>query len=96
MADTKTKNDIKFGPLLIKKFSLSDRVAHRFEPSGMDLMGVIHTDFKKGFICAEVYSYDSIKEFGSEAAVKENGKLRREGKDYHPKDGDIMFFRFNV
>ncbi len=58
--------------------------------------GVIHTDFQKGFICAEVYSYDSIKEYGSELAVREKGKLRREGKDYIVKDGDIMFFKFNV
>ena len=57
---------------------------------------VIHTDFQRGFICAEVYTYDAIHELGSEAMVKENGKLRREGKDYRPKDGDIMFFRFNV
>ena len=64
--------------------------------SAPECAGVIHTDFKKGFICAEVYTYDAIKEFGSELAVKENGKLRREGKDYLPKDGDIMFFRFNV
>lgn len=58
--------------------------------------GVIHTDFKKGFIRAEVYHYDAIKEHGSELAVKEAGKLKVEGKDYMPKDGDIMFFRFNV
>ena len=64
--------------------------------SAPECAGIIHTDFLKGFICAEVYTYDAIHEFGSEAAVKENGKLRREGKDYHPKDGDIMFFRFNV
>ena len=64
--------------------------------SAPECAGVIHTDFKKGFICAEVYSYDSIKTYGSEAAVKENGKIERKGKDYYPKDGDIMFFRFNV
>ena len=58
--------------------------------------GVIHTDFQRGFICAEVYSFDSIKQFGSELAVKENGKLRTEGKGYLPNDGDIMFFKFNV
>ncbi len=58
--------------------------------------GIIHTDFEKGFIKAEVYSYDAIHELGSEAAVKEAGKLRTEGKGYYPKDGDIMFFRFNV
>ena len=58
--------------------------------------GVIHTDFERGFICAEVYTYDSIHELGSELAVKEAGKLRTEGKGYYPKDGDIMFFKFNV
>ena len=58
--------------------------------------GVIHTDFERGFICAEVYTYDSIHELGSESAVKVNGKLRTEGKGYYPKDGDIMFFKFNV
>ncbi|NCA97236.1 MAG: redox-regulated ATPase YchF, partial [Bacteroidia bacterium] len=58
--------------------------------------GVIHTDFQKGFIKAEVYSYQVIHELGSELAVKEAGKLRIEGRDYLVKDGDIMFFRFNV
>ena len=57
--------------------------------------GIIHTDFEKGFIKAEVYSYEDIMTYGSEAKLKEAGKLRLEGKDYHPKDGDIMFFRFN-
>ena len=64
--------------------------------SAPETAGVIHTDFQKGFICAEVYSYEDIKELGSEAAVKEAGKLKTEGKGYHPKDGDIMFFKFNV
>jgi len=58
--------------------------------------GVIHTDFERGFICADVYSYNDIKVLGSESAVKEAGKLRMEGKGYFPKDGDIMFFKFNV
>ena len=58
--------------------------------------GVIHTDFQRGFICAEVYPYDAIHLLGSESAVKEAGKLRTEGKTYVPKDGDIMFFKFNV
>ena len=58
--------------------------------------GIIHTDFEKGFICAEVYPYEAIHELGSEAAVKEAGKLRTEGRGYFPKDGDIMFFKFNV
>lgn len=64
--------------------------------SAPDCAGVIHNDFKRGFIKAEVYTYDDIMEFKTEAKLKENGKLRIEGKDYHPQDGDIMFFRFNV
>lgn len=64
--------------------------------SANECAGIIHTDFKKGFIRAEVYSYEAIHEFKSEQAVKEAGKLKSEGKDCLPKDGDIMFFRFNV
>ncbi|MFA5421715.1 MAG: redox-regulated ATPase YchF [Bacilli bacterium] len=58
--------------------------------------GIIHTDFQKGFIKAEVYSYEIIHDLKSEMAVKEVGKLRIEGRDYAVEDGDIMFFRFNV
>lgn len=58
--------------------------------------GVIHTDFEKGFIRAEVMKYNHFVEFGSEAAVKEAGKFRVEGKEYVVEDGDIMHFRFNV
>ena len=61
-----------------------------------DCAGVIHTDFKKGFIRAEVYKYDDIITYGSEQAIKDAGKLRVEGKDYVVNDGDIMFIRFNV
>ena len=57
---------------------------------------VIHTDFEKGFIKAEVISYDDFIQYGSEAACRENGRLRIEGKEYIVKDGDIMHFRFNV
>ena len=64
--------------------------------SAPECAGVIHTDFQKGFICAEVYPYEAIHELGSEHAVKDAGKIRTEGKGYYPKDGDIMFFRFNV
>jgi ribosome-binding ATPase YchF (GTP1/OBG family) len=64
--------------------------------SASQCAGVIHTDFQKGFIKAEVYSYEAIIEYGTELAVKEAGKLRIEGRDYIVKDGDIMFFRFNV
>lgn len=61
-----------------------------------DCAGVIHTDFKKGFIRAEVYSYDDFMQYGSETALKDAGKLRVEGKDYIVEDGDIMHIRFNV
>lgn len=58
--------------------------------------GVIHTDFEKGFIRAEVISFDDYVKYGSEAKVKEAGKMRVEGKDYIVQDGDVMHFRFNV
>ncbi|MDG1685640.1 MAG: redox-regulated ATPase YchF [Flavobacteriaceae bacterium] len=58
--------------------------------------GVIHTDFEKGFIRAEVISYADYDNYASEAKVKEAGKMRVEGKDYVVKDGDVMHFRFNV
>lgn len=57
---------------------------------------VIHTDFEKGFIKAEVISYEDFIKFGSEAAARDNGRLRIEGKEYIVQDGDIMHFRFNV
>ena len=58
--------------------------------------GVIHTDFEKGFIRAEVISFADYDNYGSEAKVKESGKMRVEGKDYVVQDGDVMHFRFNV
>ena len=58
--------------------------------------GIIHSDFEKGFIRAEVFSYDDLIQYGSESKVKEAGKFRVEGKEYIVKDGDIMHFRFNV
>ena len=58
--------------------------------------GVIHTDFEKGFIRAEVIKYDDYIQYGSEAAVREAGKMGIEGKEYVVQDGDIMHFRFNV
>ncbi|HEX5001220.1 MAG TPA: redox-regulated ATPase YchF [Bacteroidia bacterium] len=58
--------------------------------------GVIHTDFEKGFIRAEVIHYDDYVKFGSEQACKEAGKLSVEGKEYVVEDGDVMHFRFNV
>ena len=58
--------------------------------------GLIHTDFEKGFIRAEVMSYDDLIKYGNELKVKENGKIRLEGKEYIMQDGDICHFRFNV
>ena len=58
--------------------------------------GIIHTDFEKGFIRAEVISYEDLIKYGSELKVKEAGKARLEGKDYLMQDGDICHFRFNV
>jgi GTP-binding protein YchF len=58
--------------------------------------GVIHTDFEKGFIRAEVIHYADYVEYGSEAAARDNGKLNIEGKEYVVQDGDVMHFRFNV
>ena len=58
--------------------------------------GVIHTDFERGFICAECYHYNDLLKFTSPSKVKEAGLLRLEGKEYEVKDGDILMFRFNV
>ena len=58
--------------------------------------GVIHTDFQKGFIKAEVVSFDELDEFGSMAEAKAKGRVRMEGKDYVMADGDVVEFRFNV
>ena len=58
--------------------------------------GKIHTDFERGFIRAEVVSYDDLMACGTHAAAKEKGLVRLEGKEYVVQDGDIMLFRFNV
>ncbi|MBQ6222083.1 MAG: redox-regulated ATPase YchF [Solobacterium sp.] len=58
--------------------------------------GIIHTDFERGFIRAEIYSYEDLMEYKTEPALKEHGKIRLEGKEYVMRDGDIVFFRFNV
>jgi len=58
--------------------------------------GVIHSDFEKGFIRAEVISYEDFIKYGGEQGAKEAGALRLEGKDYVVEDGDVMHFRFNV
>ncbi|MCI6810278.1 MAG: redox-regulated ATPase YchF [Spirochaetia bacterium] len=58
--------------------------------------GVIHTDFEKGFIRAEAYTIDDLRQYGDEAAIKAAGKYRQEGKEYVVQDGDVLFFKFNV
>jgi hypothetical protein len=58
--------------------------------------GVIHSDFERGFIKADAYHCENLFEFGSEQAVKVKGLYRSEGKEYIVKDGDILFFKFNV
>jgi hypothetical protein len=64
--------------------------------TGPEAAGVIHTDFEKGFIRAQVYSLADLEKYGSEAAIKAAGKMRIEGKEYVVQDGDIMHFLFNV
>lgn len=64
--------------------------------TGPQAAGVIHTDFEKGFICAETILYNDFVQLGSEAKAKEAGKMRQEGKTYVVQDGDVMHFRFNV
>jgi ribosome-binding ATPase YchF (GTP1/OBG family) len=58
--------------------------------------GIIHTDFEKGFIRAEIIGYDNFVEFNGEQGAKDAGKWRLEGKEYIVKDGDVIHFRFNV
>ena len=58
--------------------------------------GVIHTDFERGFICAEVIAYDDFVRLGGEQAAKEQGRMRLEGRDYVIHEGDVCHFRFNV
>ncbi|MEL7472694.1 MAG: DUF933 domain-containing protein, partial [Planctomycetota bacterium] len=58
--------------------------------------GVIHTDFQRGFIRAEVFSVDDLVELGSEKAIKDAGRLRTEGKEYVMHDGDVCHFLFNL
>ena len=64
--------------------------------TALDAAGKVHTDIKRGFIRAETFSYDELREHGNEKALKAAGKIRLEGKDYVVQDGDIINFRFNV
>ena len=60
-----------------------------------EVAGIIHTDFQKGFIKAEIYTYEDLMKYKNEQELKSNGKVRLEGKDYLVQDGDICNFRFN-
>jgi ribosome-binding ATPase YchF (GTP1/OBG family) len=62
----------------------------------LDAAGKVHTDIKRGFIKAEIFSFDDLKKLGTEKAVRAAGKIRIEGKNYVVQDGDIINFRFNV
>ena len=58
--------------------------------------GVVHTDFQRGFIKAEIYTVNDLEKYKSELSLKNSGKIRQEGKDYVVQDGDIIFFKFNI
>ncbi|KAK9151041.1 hypothetical protein Syun_009350 [Stephania yunnanensis] len=68
----------------------------RWQTKAPQAAGAIHSDFERGFICAEVMKFEDLKELGSETAVKAAGKYKQEGKGYVVQDGDIIFFKFNV
>ena len=78
------------GPQEVKAWTYKDGM------NAKQCAGIIHTDFEKGFIRAEVTSYDDLIKYGNELKVKEAGRARLEGKDYLMQDGDICYFRFNV
>jgi ribosome-binding ATPase len=61
-----------------------------------DAAGVIHSDFARGFICAEVAAWDEFVRYGGEGGAREAGRLRQEGRDYPIQDGEVVRFRFNV
>lgn len=85
---------------LITFFTIGPKEAHAWtitdKSLAPDAAGVIHTDFKRGFICAETIGYQDYITCGGEVAAKNSGKMRLEGKEYVVKDGDIFHFRFNV
>jgi GTP-binding protein YchF len=64
--------------------------------TALDAAGTIHSDFRRGFICAETIAYDDYVRYGGEAGAREAGRMRQEGRDYVVQDGDVILFRFNV
>ena len=97
-------------PKLIKTGYLTIRLIHYFTAGEDEVKcwtiregtkapgaaGVIHTDFERGFICAEVMKFEDLERLGSELAVKSEGLYRQQGKEYEVIDGDIIYFKFNV
>jgi ribosome-binding ATPase YchF (GTP1/OBG family) len=85
---------------LMNYFTAGEKEVHawtiRKGAKGPEAAGVIHSDFERGFICAEVYTMDDLRQTKNKAQLKEKGLIRIEGKEYVVKDGDIMEFRFNV
>jgi len=85
---------------LITFFTIGPKEAHAWTAhigaTAPQAAGVIHTDFERGFICAETISYEDYVKYGNEAKAKEFGRLRLEGKEYKVNDGDVMHFRFNI
>lgn len=85
---------------LISFFTKNEREVRAWEiPRGTtapEAAGKIHTDFERGFIRAEVASFDTYREYGGDSAIKAAGKMRLEGRDYIVQDGDVIYFRFNV
>ncbi|NOZ07971.1 MAG: redox-regulated ATPase YchF [FCB group bacterium] len=81
-------------------FTVNDKEAHawtyRKGTTAPEAAGSIHTDFQRGFIKADVYSFEDLMEYKSEQALREAGRIRQEGKDYIVQDGDVILFRFNV
>ena len=85
---------------LITFFTVSEKEVHAWTihkgTKAPGAAGEIHTDFERGFIRAEVMHYGDLIKYGSEHSVKEQGLIRIEGKDYEVRDGDVVYFRFNV
>ena len=79
----------------LEKLLENNQVEIKKNTEAQKAAGVIHSDFEKNFIRAEVVSYDDFEKYGSFEKAKENGKLKVEGKNYFVKDGDVLFFRVN-
>ncbi len=85
---------------MITFFTCGPKEAHawpiRNGTTARQAAGEIHSDLERGFICAEIFNCKDLFDLGSEAAIKEKGKMRREGQDYLVQDGDLLNIKFNV